>query len=45
MRRARSEYQILHDMEMEDANSTIRFQKLQLEHVQDYGCQGAIEFR
>lgn len=22
-----------------------RFQKLQLEHVQDHGCQGAIEFR
>jgi len=22
-----------------------KFQKLQLEHVQDYGCQGAIEFR
>jgi hypothetical protein len=22
-----------------------RFQKLQLEHVQDFGCQGAMEFR
>jgi hypothetical protein len=25
--------------------TTGRFQKLQLEHVQDHGCQGAIEFR
>jgi hypothetical protein len=25
--------------------TSYRFQKLQLEHVQDHGCQGAIEFR
>ena len=36
---------ILHHLDVNLVLTSSRFQKLQLEHVEDHGCQGAYEFR